>query len=87
MRQKILETGVKIWRTDPSGVTARNIARKLNMSHTGVLYHFDGDLKDSVARYAVEIGDSRVIAQLIAMSHPAVSGMSKSKRIEHMSNM
>jgi AcrR family transcriptional regulator len=84
MRQKILETGLKIWRTDPFGVTARNIARRMGVSHSGVLYYFNGDLKDCIAFYAVERKDAKVIAQLIATGHPAVAGMSKRERMRYI---
>lgn len=87
MRKKILETGLKLWRLDPSKVSARNIARRLNRTHSAVLYYFDGDLKERIAEYAVEVGDAKVIAQLIATGHPAIRSMDKKTRLDYMTKV
>lgn len=87
MRKKILEKGLQLWRKDASKVSARNIARELGMSHSGVLYYFQGDLKDRLAEYAIEKKDAKVIAQLIASSHPSVKNMDKKTRSYYLSNM
>lgn len=78
----MLETGIKLW----PNVTARAIGRKIGLTHSAVAYHFnDGELKDSVAAYAVETGNSKVIAQLIATNHKAVRKMSQADKMKHLS--
>ena len=79
-KRAILEIGVKLW----PDVTAREIARRLDMSHPVIAYHFGADLKDAVAAHAVETGNSRVIAQLIATKHKAVRKMIVLERQKHM---
>jgi AcrR family transcriptional regulator len=83
-KRKILDAGLKLWRDDPRSVNFRNIAEKINMTHPAVLYHFGEDtLRDAVAAHAVQVGDSRIIVQLMAMKHPAVSSMSDADRRRH----
>ena len=78
----MLETGVKLW----PNVTARAIGRKIGLTHSAVAYHFnDGELIDAVAAHAVETGNSKVIAQLIATNHKAVRKMTQSDKIKHLS--
>lgn len=80
IRRDILDMGVKIW----PDVTAREIARRLGMSHPNVSYHFGEELKDAVAAHAVETGNSRVIAQLIATKHKAIKRLTVLERQKHM---
>lgn len=80
LRKKILETGVKLW----PNVTTCEIARELDITHPNVSYYFGSKLKDAVADYAVETGNSRVIAQLILTKHKAVKKMSEADRMKHM---
>lgn len=81
-KKKILEAGIKLW----PHVTARAVARALDMSHPTIAYHFgDGeDLLNAVASHAVEIGNSRVIAQLIATKHKTVKKLTALERQKHM---
>ena len=86
-KRRILEMGLTLWRVDPAYVTARRIAKELNMSHGTVCYHFprgERSLKDAIAFHAVQNGESRVIVHLIAMNHKAVSHMDDTARQEHM---
>lgn len=83
----ILEKGLALWRVDPQFVTARRIANELGVVHGSVLYYFRNSqitLRDAIAFHAVEQGDSRVIASLVAMRHPAVNGLTDDQRREHM---
>lgn len=81
-KRKMLNAGVKLW----PHVTARAIANELEMTHPTVAYHFgdNSDLCNAVAEYAVQIGNSRVIAQLIATKHRAVRKMPALERQKHM---
>lgn len=86
-KRRILEMGMTLWRVDPAYVTARRIAKELNMSHGSVCYHFprgERSLKDAIAFHAVTEGESRVIVHLIAMNHKAVSHMDDTARQEHV---
>ena len=86
-RRAILEMGVRLWRVDPQYVTARRIAQELGLNHATVLYHFrhgETRLRDAVALYAVQQGESAVIVSLIAMKHKAVATMEEAQRLEHM---
>lgn len=70
---KILEAAVVIWRSDPLSVTSGAVAARVEMTHANILYHFkENSLREETAKYAIEIGDSRVIAQLIATRHPLI---------------
>lgn len=85
-RLKILNAGVKLWRTDASKVSARNIGRQIDLTHGAVLYHFENadDMIKHIATHAVMTGDSKVIAQLIATNHCSVASMSKRRRNIHL---
>jgi AcrR family transcriptional regulator len=80
-KQAILDAGVKLW----PKVTAREISRRLDITHPTINYHFPGDeLQDAVAAHAVKTGNSRVIAQLIATKHRAVRKLTVIERQKHM---
>lgn len=79
-REKILNAGVELW----PDVTLSKVARKTELTHAAVLYHFKNDeLKDRIAEHAVTAGVSRVIVQLIADKHPAVATMPVGERHRH----
>lgn len=80
-KEKILKAGIKAWLEDANSVTAANIARKLNMTHPAILYHFK-NVKDAVAAYAVETGENRIIVQLVTMNHPAVQKMTSEEKLK-----
>lgn len=85
VKQMILDAGLILWANDPTSVSAREIGRKIKMTHANVLYHFpDDSLKDAIADQAVKTGNSRVIVQLMAIDHPAVNGMSVRERKKHV---
>lgn len=81
-KQKILDAGIKLW----PNVTGRGVATYIGMKHPTVAWHFgkSDELRAAVAQYAVEIGNSRVIAQLIAVRHPAIRKMPDHVRQKHM---
>lgn len=85
-KTRILETGLRLWRADQP-ITARRIARELDMTHGTVVYHFsrgDKSLRDAIAYHCVEQGESKVIAALILEKHAAVAHMGANERMEHL---
>lgn len=85
LKKNILDAGVALW----PNVSARAIARTIGTSHTKVLYHFgniDG-LRSAVAKHAVDLGDSKVIAQLLAVRHPAVARMSNNDAQKYLGSL
>jgi hypothetical protein len=85
-KTKILKAGIKLWKKNPDLVTALGISKAVNppMVHATILYHFPKDsIKDAVAAYAVETGESGIIAQLILIEHPAVKNLSVEERQRH----
>lgn len=78
-KEKILKAGVSIW----PDVTVCAVARAAGISHPLVVYHFPVGLKDAVAEYAVEKGESRVIIQLLASGHKAAMHLSPAARRRH----
>lgn len=86
VRLEILKAGVELWERGEQP-TASAIAKALGLAaHASVLYHFKGaaDLAASLARYAVESGNSRVIVQMIATEHPAVADMDHDRKRYHL---
>lgn len=80
-RDRILTAGITRW----PDITLETIASECNMTRAAILYHFPRKtLKDAIANYAVEIGHSSIIVQLIALKHPAVSGLTQDERAHHM---
>lgn len=84
-RFKILETGIHLWEKSED-VTASSIAELLGITHATVLYHFK-NVKEAVAFYAVKIGNSRIIAELIMQNHRAVKDLTKEEKIKHLTNL
>ncbi len=80
LREKILKVGMKLW----PNVNTCKIAREIGISHPNVSYYFGRKLKDAVADYAVETGNSKVIAQLVLTEHKAIKNMSIADRRKHM---
>lgn len=84
VKNKILDAGLKLWRTEPRSVTVNQVAAAIGMTHQAVRYHFtDYNLRDAIARHAVEKGDSYVIVQLMAMKHAAVRLLTAEERRRH----
>ncbi len=81
-KRAILEVGLKLWHADSARLTHRNVAKALGMTHPAIFYHFL-DLRSAVAAYAVQIGDSHIIVQLMALKHPAVKKLSDADRRRH----
>lgn len=74
----ILETGLKLW----PNVTPSSVAADLGITHAAVLYHFD-NLKEAVAKYAIETNCSHVIVQMLASGHKLVKDMPAEERLKH----
>lgn len=88
IKQIILEAGIKIWHGDPMKVTARNIAKAIEMTHSTILYHFgEKGIRNAVAEYAVKIGDEKIIVQLISSYHPSVSKLPNSVKNRFIKQM
>lgn len=80
-RREILDAGVKLW----PKVTARSVARSMGNTHAMIHYYYNAEeLVDAVAAHAVDTGNSRVIAQLIATKHKAVRKLSPNERTKHL---
>lgn len=87
MKRDILDMGLTLWRVDPAYVTARRIARELGIVHGTVFYHFsrgERSLKDAVAFYSVQQGESKVIAYLIGVNHKAIQHMDDEEKLKHL---
>lgn len=79
-KQKILKAGVKLW----PDVSLANVARECDLTHAAVLYHFPSmTLKMSIARFAVDQGNSNVIVQLIGAGHTAIADLCETDRQRH----
>ena len=81
-RFEILEAGLRLW----PDVTPSSVAKALHITHASVIYHFP-DIKTAVANYAVAIGFSRVIVQLIAVDDESVKNMSEKERKKHLMSL
>lgn len=80
-KERFLKAGLRLW----PDISALAIADETGYTHANVLYHFPGEsLKDSIAEYAVQIGHSRVIVQLIANGHKAVKNLPPADRLRHL---
>ena len=44
-RALILQTGLKMWENNPDSVNAHAIAKKIEMTHGSVMYHFPEGVK------------------------------------------
>lgn len=83
-KEKILNAGLELW----PNITLQAVSKATDLTHPGILYHFpNGTLKEAIAEYAVETGNSKVIVQLILVEHKAVSGMSPSERDDHFKSV
>lgn len=85
IKARILKIGLTLW----PNVSAREIGRQMDMSHSAVLYHFNdaAGLNNAIAKYAVETGNSKIIIQLLAVGHPVISQMDDALRHRHMSTI
>lgn len=82
---KILKAGIRLWKENPNNVSAFRISKEIGMANATVHYHFpNGSVKDAVAAYAVETGDSQIIAQLITAGHIVVAAMDAETRQFHL---
>lgn len=88
IKERILEAGIRIWLDDPMKVTARNIAKSIDMQHPTILYHFGKKgIRNAIAEHAVKNGYSKIIVQLIASCHPSVADLPKSAKNRHIKQM
>lgn len=70
MKDKILETGLKLW----PNVTASSVAKALNITHAAVIYYFH-DVRSAVAQHAIDTRYLPVLVQMIAAGHPLCASM------------
>lgn len=90
IKRQILDAGLEIWRDRPSDLSARRIAGKLQMTHGSVHYHFGNaaSLRNAIAKHAIEVGDARVIAMLVAEKHPiAFIMLSETQRKDYLASL
>jgi hypothetical protein len=86
-RYKILKTGLEMWEKDPSSVNAHAISKNMNIVHGTVMYHFPDGVRNAVALHAVDVGNHKVMAQLIVEGHPAVAGLNPADKKEILSSV
>jgi DNA-binding transcriptional regulator YbjK len=82
-KAKMIQAGIDLWHEGGAGaVTARGIGKRINLSHAGVLFHFDGidDLRQQVKIAAVERGDKMVIQSLLVSGDPVVAHFDEAAR-------
>lgn len=65
-----------------AGVTARTIAGRLGVAHSGIVYYWrtSADLLDAVALEAIRTDSKMAVARLIADGHASVASWSVAKR-------
>ena len=82
VKQRILEAGVALW----PRASSRAIGRAVGLSHTAVLYHWNGieGLEHAIAAHAVEIGDMRIVPVLITTKHPAAAKLTGRERSRYL---
>lgn len=87
VKASIITAGLLLWRRDPASVTARQIGKQMNMTHSAILYHFGSAeaLKDAIAAHAVAVGDMIIVPQLITARHPAAAAISPADRVRYLS--
>lgn len=70
------------------GLTIERIAVAAGLTHPALYKYFRGivDLRREVAKQAIAIDNSRVIARLILDSDPSVDAMSQRERRHHLAN-
>lgn len=86
-KKEILQAGIKAWHENPQSVTASNIGRMIGLTHAGVLYHFPKGLKDAVAQYAMQIGDKKIVPQLIVTKHSTAKNLTSAERSKFLKLM
>lgn len=88
VRAAIVEAGLDLWRADPSSVSARQIGKKLHMTHSACLYHFGtaDALKLAVAAEAVRRSDPIIVPHLIVTGHPATAELTADQRAAYLNN-
>lgn len=84
---KILETAVKIWETNPHDVTPTKVAQKLGMNHSTIYYYFPVDFKERVAEFALMKRNVRVVGQMIATGHSLADKLAPSERAEYLNKL
>lgn len=87
IKEKILEAGLKLWRSDPSKVNPHHVARMIGKTRPAIYYYFKNteDLKKAVAAYGIEQGDSVVIVGLMLTDSPLVKDLTEAERRKHLS--
>ncbi len=85
-RKRILEAGLNLWIEQNGNVNAHQIAVVMDVTHSAILYHYKTveNLRNSIAEYAVKVGNSRVIMHLVALRHPSVYKLDADARARHV---
>jgi AcrR family transcriptional regulator len=87
VKDKILNKALKMWEQDHNNLTVMGVAKALGMNHANIYHHFPEGLKDAVAEHAVQTKNTRIVARLIALGHPATDQLCPTERAEYLSNL
>lgn len=88
--ENILVAGVSIWAEQGERfVTSRNIAKMIGRTHAAVVYYFHTaeDMREAIAKHAVETKNATVICKLIASNHSAVADMATPVRMKWLDSL
>lgn len=89
VKADIIATGLELWREGgESKVSARGIGKRVGLTHSGVLYHWENSaakLKRAIADEAVRLGDAAIVPRLILDNHPAVAHLDMAARQAYLS--
>lgn len=83
-RELMLEVGLKLWRSDPTKISTRNIAKMIGKSHVTVFNKFPNGVRKAIAAHGVAKGDSVVIVSLMLINDPLVANLSEEEREKHL---
>jgi len=86
VKNKILNTALKMWEQDHNNLTVMGVAKALGMNHANIYHHFPEGLKDAVAEYAVKTKNIRIVGRLIALGHPSTNDLCPTERADYLSN-
>lgn len=79
-REKILNAALDIWIKEPHNFRLKQVAEAAGITSAAIYYYFENmrDLRQHVIEYAVQTGNSRALAMLAAMDHPAAQSIAQS---------
>ena len=84
VKEKILQTAVKVWEENPHDFTVKKVSTRLGMNHANIYHHFPQGLMDAMADYALRNKNVRVICSLIVAGHKSVENLSPSEKSKYL---